>query len=64
MPPRRAPGKRLVATSAGLLPEEIEEVQSAAHAKKITMSRFMRLHAVAAARRINRKHEAKTQKVA
>lgn len=64
MPPQRAPGKRLVPTSAALLPEEIEEVQAAANTKKVTMSRFMRLHVVAAARRINRRRAAATKSAA
>ena len=64
MPRQLAPGKRVVPTSAALLQEEIEEVQSAARANKVTMSRFMRLHSVAAARRINRRHEAKAHKAA
>lgn len=48
-------GKRRIPTSSSMLPDEIEEIQSAARIKEITMSDFIRRASVREARKINRR---------
>jgi len=55
MPPAIPISKRLVGTSAALLPEEIETVQLAAHTKRMTMSQFIRGASVREATRVLRR---------
>lgn len=48
-------GKRRIPTSSSMLPDEIEEIQSAARSQRITMSDFIRKAAVKEARKVNRR---------
>ncbi|MBA3853314.1 MAG: hypothetical protein C0503_02805 [Gemmatimonas sp.] len=48
-------GKRRIPTSSSMLPDEIEEIQSAARTQRITMSDFIRKAAVREARKVNRR---------
>ena len=55
MPEPKVLGKRRIPTSSAMLQEEIDEIQDAARAKRMTMSDFIRGASVKEARKVNRR---------